>query len=135
MGSETPVGCGCPPTAPAVPGTGGVHHVFLTVNDLNRSRAFYTSLMPRLGYPGIWEAEGAPVVGWLHAGGAGRRADRGCERPFRGEGDITFEVGRSPLCLRPGRGRQWPRGLAGGGTAAGRERGERGSRPPTLTPQ
>ena len=70
MGSETPVGCGCPPTAPAVPGTGGVHHVFLTVNDLNRSRAFYTSLMPRLGYPGIWEAEGAPVVGWLSPGGS-----------------------------------------------------------------
>src|SRR2546430_6567352 len=71
MASETPAGCGCPPTAPAVPGTGGGHHVFLTVNDLNRSRAFYTSLMPRLGYPGIWEAEGAPVVGWLSPGGSG----------------------------------------------------------------
>jgi len=41
-------GCGCPPTS----APGQVHHVFLNVRDLARSREFYARLMPRLGYPG-----------------------------------------------------------------------------------
>jgi len=69
MQSETPEGCGCPPTAPAVPSVAGVHHVFLTVNDLRRSRPFYAALMPRLGYPGTWD-EGGPVAGWFGPGGS-----------------------------------------------------------------
>jgi glyoxylase I family protein len=69
MASETPSGCGCPPTAPAAPATGGVHHVFLTVNDLPRSRSFYAALMPRLGYPAMWD-EGVAAVGWSGAGGS-----------------------------------------------------------------
>ncbi len=91
--------------------------MFLAVNDLARSRPFYAALMPRLGYPGVWDAGG--VIGFLSPGGSFwlKQADP----RYAGE---TL-----------GRGRQWPRGLAGGGTAAGRERGERGSRPPTLTPQ
>lgn len=28
----------------------GIHHVFITVNDIARSRAFYAKLLPRLGY-------------------------------------------------------------------------------------
>jgi glyoxylase I family protein len=67
---ESVTGCGCPPTAPAVPSVSGVHHVFLSVKDLPRSRAFYAALMPRLGYPGIWEVENAPVLGFLGAGGS-----------------------------------------------------------------
>jgi glyoxylase I family protein len=63
-------GCGCPPSAPAVPSVNGVHHVFLSVKDFARSRAFYTALMPRLGYPGVWEYEGAGSVGFLGAGGS-----------------------------------------------------------------
>ena len=48
--------------------TGSVHHVFLTVNDLARSRVFYAALMPRLGYPSTWEVDGG--VGWLSPGGS-----------------------------------------------------------------
>jgi len=68
MAIETQGGCGCPPTAPEIPGAGGVHHVFLTVNDLTRSLPFYTALMPRLGYPGTWEA--GSVIGFLSRGGS-----------------------------------------------------------------
>jgi len=69
MTSEAFDECGCPPTA-AIPTTSGVHHVIITVNDLARSRPFYTALMPRLGYPGTWDAEGAPVIGWFGAAGS-----------------------------------------------------------------
>lgn len=50
----------------------GIHHVFITVNDIARSRAFYAELMPRLGYIGCWEFADAdrPSVGWLGAGGS-----------------------------------------------------------------
>lgn len=47
----------------------GIHHVFVTVNDLARSRPFYAALMPRLGYPGLWEF-GTESVGWLGADGS-----------------------------------------------------------------
>lgn len=67
--ASTTSGCGCPPTATPV-SSGGVHHVFLTVNDLARSRRFYQALMPRLGYPGLTEyGDGAPV-GFYGAGGS-----------------------------------------------------------------
>ena len=91
MASETPGGCGCPPTTTPVPATGGVHHVFLTVNDLARSRPFYTALMPRLGYPGLFEA--GSVLGFLSAGGSIwlRQADP----RFAGE---TFSKDRVGLC-------------------------------------
>lgn len=49
-----PQGCGCPPTA----GAGRVHHVFLNVTDMARSRPFYEWLMPRLGYATSWAFEG-----------------------------------------------------------------------------
>src|SRR5262249_20669515 len=54
------------------PASGGVHHVFLSVNDLKRSRAFYARLMPRIGYPGVWEYPGAEggAVGFLGSGGS-----------------------------------------------------------------
>ena len=70
MASETTVGCGCPPTAPALPATGGVHHIFLSVNDLERSRPFYTALMPRLGYPGLWDWPDAASVGFVGTDGS-----------------------------------------------------------------
>ena len=69
MTTVTPETCGCPPTLP-VPTTSGVHHVIITVNELARSRPFYAALMPRLGYSGSWDAEGAPVIGWFGAGGS-----------------------------------------------------------------
>jgi catechol 2,3-dioxygenase-like lactoylglutathione lyase family enzyme len=47
----------------------GIHHVFITVNDVARSRPFYAALMPRLGYNGLWEF-GAESVGWLGADGS-----------------------------------------------------------------
>ena len=47
---------------PDVPASGGVHHVFLTVNDLARSRPFYAALMPRLGYPAMWEYASQPTL-------------------------------------------------------------------------
>jgi glyoxylase I family protein len=50
--------------------TRGVHHVILTVNDLERSRGFYVELMPRVGYPERWETTGAPVIGWSGSGGS-----------------------------------------------------------------
>ena len=67
---DTGGGCGCPPTSPPEPGVGGVHHVFLTVNDLARSGPFYKALMPRLGYPGVWEWEGGGSLGFLSPGGS-----------------------------------------------------------------
>ena len=70
MTTASSTGCGCPPTAPTVPTVGGVHHVFLSVGDLARSRTFYRALMPRLGYPGItdYDAVGAPVGFWGSGG-------------------------------------------------------------------
>ena len=57
--------------ATTAPSSGGIHHVFITVKDLARSRPFYTQLMPRLGYPGVWEfAEGGDSLGFLGAGGS-----------------------------------------------------------------
>ena len=91
MASETPGGCGCPPTTTPVPATGGVHHVFLTVNDLRRSRSFYDALMPRLGYPGLCDA--GAVLGFLGPGGSIwlKQADP------RFSGD-TFSKDRVGLC-------------------------------------
>jgi glyoxylase I family protein len=57
-------GCGCPPTG----APGRVHHVFVNVKDVERSRPFYAWLMPRLGYATHWSYEGG--VGWLSPGGS-----------------------------------------------------------------
>jgi glyoxylase I family protein len=56
--------CGCPPTERMT----GVHHVFLNVTDLSRSRRFYSWLLPKLGYPGRTD-EGS-VSGWWGPGGS-----------------------------------------------------------------
>ena len=72
----------------------GVHHVFLSVKDFARSRTFYTALMPRLGYPAVWEyGEDATSVGFLGAGGSFwiKQADA------RYAGD-TFSKDRVGLC-------------------------------------
>lgn len=66
--TSTSEGCGCPPTSNPTPATGGVHHVFLTVNDLGRSRDFYARLMPRLGYPDMHDF--TTVLGWTSDGGS-----------------------------------------------------------------
>jgi glyoxylase I family protein len=89
-----PDGCGCPPTAPAVPSVGGVHHVFLTVNDLARSRAFYAQLMPRLGYPAVGEYPGAAdSIGFMGNGGSLWLK----QAPARFAGE-TFSKDRVGLC-------------------------------------
>ena len=49
--------------------SGGIHHVFITVTDLARSRPFYAQLMPRLGYAGTWEYGDGLSVGFLGSGG------------------------------------------------------------------
>jgi catechol 2,3-dioxygenase-like lactoylglutathione lyase family enzyme len=50
---------------------GGIHHVFITVKDLARSRRFYDQLMPRLGYPSTWDFGGAgSSVGYLAGAGS-----------------------------------------------------------------
>jgi len=73
----------------------GIHHVFISVKEVDRSRAFYAQLMPRLGYPGVWEYADAdrPSVGWLGAGGSFwiKQADP------RYAGD-TFSKDRVGLC-------------------------------------
>ncbi len=50
----------------------GIHHVFISVNNITRSKAFYASLMPRLGYGACWEYPDGdrPSVGWLGSGGS-----------------------------------------------------------------
>jgi catechol 2,3-dioxygenase-like lactoylglutathione lyase family enzyme len=103
---DAPDTCGCPPTVP-IPTTSGVHHVIITVNDLTRSRHFYETLMPRLGYAGKWEADGAPVVGFFGGGGsfwvkqadpryAGERFSKDrvglCEVAFRAESREQVEA-------------------------------------------
>src|SRR5512143_4202598 len=51
--------------------SGGIHHVFITIKDLERSRPFYAQLMPRLGYPGTWDFGGDGLsLGFLGAGGS-----------------------------------------------------------------
>src|SRR5262245_65692580 len=96
--SELP-GCGCPPTVPAVPSIGGVHHVFLTVNDLARSRAFYGHLMPRLGYPAVWEYPGATdTVGFMGNGGSVWLKQAAAE--FAGETVSKERVGLCALAFR-----------------------------------
>ena len=51
--------------------SGGIHHVFITIKDLQRSRPFYAQLMPRLGYPGTWDFGGDGLsLGFLGAGGS-----------------------------------------------------------------
>jgi catechol 2,3-dioxygenase-like lactoylglutathione lyase family enzyme len=73
----------------------GIHHVIVSVNDFARARAFYTSLMPRLGYGASWEYPDAdrPSVGWLGPGGSFwiKQADR------RYASD-TFSKDRVGLC-------------------------------------
>lgn len=46
----------------------GIHHVFLSVKDLERSRPFYAQLMPALGYHGRWDWDESS--GWLGAEGS-----------------------------------------------------------------
>jgi glyoxylase I family protein len=91
MTNQENTGCGCPPTATPVQATGGVHHVFLTVNDLKRSRPFYAALMPRLGFPEPHDF--GAVLGWSGAGGSFwlKQADP------RYSGD-TFSKDRVGLC-------------------------------------
>ncbi len=91
MANEENTGCGCPPTSRAVPAIGGVHHVFLTVNDLKRSRPFYAALMPRLGFPELHDF--GAVLGWAGTGGSFwlKQADP------RYAGD-TFSKDRVGLC-------------------------------------
>jgi catechol 2,3-dioxygenase-like lactoylglutathione lyase family enzyme len=68
MGDEAPRGSGRPPAAP---GPGGIHHVFITVRDLARSKAFYAALMPRLGYAAVWDYAGdGGSIGFLGEGGS-----------------------------------------------------------------
>jgi glyoxylase I family protein len=94
MSDVLPEGCGCPPTALPSPSVGGVHHVFLTVGDLARSRAFYARLMPRIGYPAIWEYPGAAdSVGFMGNGGS-LWLKQAAER-FAGD---TFSKDRVGLC-------------------------------------
>lgn len=46
----------------------GIHHVFLSVKDLERSRAFYAQLMPALGYGARWDWDDSS--GWLAKDGS-----------------------------------------------------------------
>jgi catechol 2,3-dioxygenase-like lactoylglutathione lyase family enzyme len=52
-----------------MPHTGRIDHVILTVNDLNRSRPFYTALMAFLGYGATWDYDGTSV-GYMSGGGS-----------------------------------------------------------------
>lgn len=79
---------------PEAPTTGGVHHVFIAVNDIARARPFYAALMPRLGYPGTWDFDGSgQSIGYLGSGGSFwvKQADP----KFRGD---TFNKDRVGLC-------------------------------------
>jgi glyoxylase I family protein len=58
-------GCGCPPT---VSTEGAVHHLIVNVTDLERARAFYGWLMPRVGYPTAQDWPG--TTGYYHRGGS-----------------------------------------------------------------
>jgi catechol 2,3-dioxygenase-like lactoylglutathione lyase family enzyme len=87
MGRMDIDGCGCPSTL----GMGRVHHVFVNVSDLDRSRAFYDWLMPRLGYATGWGWDGGH--GYLAPGGSFwiKQADARL-------GDAAFHKDRVGLC-------------------------------------
>ena len=82
-----PTGCGCPPTM----GTGRVHHVIVTVNDMARSGPFYEWLMPRLGYATSWSWDDSR--GFLSP--AGSFWVKAADPRFAGE---TFSKDRVGLC-------------------------------------
>lgn len=64
--SDVPTdGCGCPPTLST---EGAVHHLIVNVTDLERSRAFYRWLMPRVGYPTAQDWPG--ITGFYNGGGS-----------------------------------------------------------------
>ncbi len=91
MANQERTGCGCPPTSPTLPATGGVHHVFITVNDLQRSRPFYAALMPRLGFPEFFDYNA--VLGW--SGGGGSFWLKQADPRYAGD---TFSKDRVGLC-------------------------------------
>jgi len=69
-GAMEPSGCGCPPTAAVASGPGRVHHVFINVRHLARSRDFYAWLMPQLGYEGSWDFGDTGSAGYLSPAGS-----------------------------------------------------------------
>ncbi len=130
MANEENTGCGCPPTSRAVPAIGGVHHVFLTVNDLKRSRPFYAALMPRLGFPELHDF--GAVLGWAGTGGSFwlKQADPRyagdtfskdrvglCEVAFRAEGRAQIDALATDVPMWGGRildqPREYPEYVAG----------------------
>jgi catechol 2,3-dioxygenase-like lactoylglutathione lyase family enzyme len=93
--TDAPDVCGCPPTMRT---DGAVHHVIINVTDLERSRAFYDWLMPRLGYakqmnfPGMTGYYNAAGSFWIQQSHDEFRADRFhknrvglCELAFRAD--------------------------------------------------
>src|SRR5215212_9018412 len=66
--SESTFGCGCPPTQAVA--DGGVHHVIINVSDLDRSKEFYSWLLPRLGYPAVWDLAEEKSLGFLGRAGS-----------------------------------------------------------------
>ncbi|MGA2410101.1 MAG: VOC family protein [Candidatus Binataceae bacterium] len=83
------------------PKTAGIHHLILTVNDLARSKAFYTALMPRLGYPTFHDLGG--FMGWSTAGGRFAPSSKGGGSFWLKQADSrhagkTFSKDRVGLC-------------------------------------
>ena len=74
----------------------GMAHVILTVSQFERSRAFYSELLPFLGMTLVFD--GADFC--YHVGGRTAIGIQRCDEQYAGERFMQLRVGLHHLCLR-----------------------------------
>lgn len=74
----------------------GIAHVFLTVSDFARSRAFYQGLLPALGMKPVLDGDGF----YYCVGGRTALGIRACAPEHAGERFVQSRVGLHHLCFR-----------------------------------
>ena len=74
----------------------GMAHVILTVSQFEKSRAFYSGLLPFVGMTLVFD--GADFC--YHVGGRTAIGIQRCEEQYAGEGFVQLRCGLHHLCLR-----------------------------------
>jgi catechol 2,3-dioxygenase-like lactoylglutathione lyase family enzyme len=74
----------------------GIAHVFVTVSDLKRARAFYVELLPFLGMQPVVDTEES----FYCVGGRTAFGIRQCAPEYRGEKFVQQRIGLHHLCFR-----------------------------------